>query len=104
MVVDGKDESEHSVRWQDFFRGHVVGECAACSPAFASGAGGPDLTRLSVLVWGWGRGAIEELLLFVPWELSKFGSRNTHTGRCGCFQHVGPAGCFGDYNEYPLGW
>ncbi|KAF6101873.1 ADAM metallopeptidase domain 17 [Phyllostomus discolor] len=26
VVVDGKDESEHSVRWQDFFSGHVVGE------------------------------------------------------------------------------
>ncbi|KAF6101872.1 ADAM metallopeptidase domain 17 [Phyllostomus discolor] len=32
VVVDGKDESEHSVRWQDFFSGHVVGECAACPP------------------------------------------------------------------------
>ncbi|XP_014647641.1 PREDICTED: disintegrin and metalloproteinase domain-containing protein 17 isoform X2 [Ceratotherium simum simum] len=26
MVVDGKDESEYAVKWQDFFRGHVVGE------------------------------------------------------------------------------
>ncbi|XP_066093358.1 disintegrin and metalloproteinase domain-containing protein 17 isoform X2 [Saccopteryx bilineata] len=26
VVVDGKDESEFSVKWQDFFSGHVVGE------------------------------------------------------------------------------
>uniref|UniRef100_A0A8C4L5F2 ADAM metallopeptidase domain 17 n=1 Tax=Equus asinus asinus TaxID=83772 RepID=A0A8C4L5F2_EQUAS len=26
VVVDGKDESEYTVKWQDFFSGHVVGE------------------------------------------------------------------------------
>ncbi|KAB0398500.1 hypothetical protein E2I00_006527 [Balaenoptera physalus] len=26
VVVDGKDESEYPVKWQDFFSGHVVGE------------------------------------------------------------------------------
>lgn len=26
VVVDGKEESEYSVKWQDFFSGHVVGE------------------------------------------------------------------------------
>lgn len=26
-MVDGKEESEYSVKWQDFFSGHVVGEC-----------------------------------------------------------------------------
>ncbi|GAB5570066.1 disintegrin and metalloproteinase domain-containing protein 17 isoform X1 [Prionailurus iriomotensis] len=26
VVVDGKDESEYAVKWQDFFTGHVVGE------------------------------------------------------------------------------
>lgn len=33
VVVDGKEESEYSVKWQDFFSGHVVGECmlALCS-------------------------------------------------------------------------
>lgn len=37
VVVDGKDESEYSVKWQDFFRGHVVGEYGACLFAFVSG-------------------------------------------------------------------
>ena len=26
VVVDGKDEREYPVKWQDFFSGHVVGE------------------------------------------------------------------------------
>uniref|UniRef100_A0A2K6GV61 Disintegrin and metalloproteinase domain-containing protein 17 n=1 Tax=Propithecus coquereli TaxID=379532 RepID=A0A2K6GV61_PROCO len=26
VVVDGKDESQYTVKWQDFFSGHVVGE------------------------------------------------------------------------------
>ncbi|KAI2522374.1 ADAM metallopeptidase domain 17 [Homo sapiens] len=26
VVVDGKNESEYTVKWQDFFTGHVVGE------------------------------------------------------------------------------
>jgi disintegrin and metalloproteinase domain-containing protein 17 len=25
VVVDGKDEHEYAVKWQDFFSGHVVG-------------------------------------------------------------------------------
>lgn len=29
VVVDGEVEHEHMVKWQDFFSGHVVGECAA---------------------------------------------------------------------------
>lgn len=32
VVVDGKNESEYSVKWQDFFSGHVVGEYGACLP------------------------------------------------------------------------
>lgn len=51
-MVDGKEESEYSVKWQDFFSGHVVGECVLalcrapgllCSPLITLGSDGmPD--------------------------------------------------------------
>lgn len=70
VVVDGKDESEYSVKWQDFFRGHVVGEYGAGLLPLCLGCLVSESNLMGCSFGGRGRRGVEELLLFVLLELS----------------------------------